>query len=77
MGRPPIELLQAMHYLRERLEDGPLPAADMLAHAPSDDRTLRRAKASLGVTSEKRGDGWWWCAPEEWPDDENEEEPDP
>lgn len=55
---------QAIEYLKYELADGPKPAKRLLANARErgdfSDRTLRKAKAALGVKSAKEPDGWWW-----------------
>ncbi len=64
---------EAAEWLREALADGARPGKDCLAEARKagiSERTLRRAKAALGVRSVKRGGafggdpGWAWTLPE-------------
>jgi AAA domain len=58
----------AEEFLREVLSDGPCPVEDVKAEARSaaiSDRTLRRAKETLGVVSRSTGYAkskiWYWC----------------
>lgn len=59
---------EAMRFLRELLADGPLPAKRVYEEAKTEDiaeKTLKRAKAALGVKSRKVvDDGWVWSLPE-------------
>lgn len=62
------ERLEAMDWLRERLSEGSVSPREIKADANSAGiawRTVRRAKDSLGVTSEKEGfkGGWRWQLP--------------
>ncbi len=60
---------EAKAFLTEALSDGPEPARDLMAEAKDElgicKRTLKDAKARLGVKSTKRGFGkegeWIWC----------------
>ncbi|HZR98654.1 MAG TPA: hypothetical protein VFE37_08110, partial [Chloroflexota bacterium] len=59
---------EAVAFLRAALADGPQPAAGVLEAARAAglaERTLRRAKATLGVGARKDGarGGWWWDLP--------------
>jgi hypothetical protein len=64
---------EAKDFLRELLADGPVPVEEVFEEARSvriAEKTLRRAKSSLGVDSEregnigKRGGGrWLWVLP--------------
>ena len=50
-----------MSYLDRALKDGPVPSKEIEAGAATEgigERTLRRAKDTLGITSEKRGNIW-------------------
>jgi hypothetical protein len=64
------ERFEAMEWLQERLSDGcPVSQREIRADAKASGiawRTLRRAKDSLGVSSEKQGfkGGWHWQLPE-------------
>lgn len=59
----------AMDVLRQMLADGPVPATQALAQARRDlaisERTVKTAKARLGVRSQKKGDRWYWLLPTE------------
>jgi hypothetical protein len=58
---------EAVAFLRDVLADGPVLAKELLrdaADAGIAERTLKRAKARLGVTSQKVGDRWTWRLPE-------------
>jgi hypothetical protein len=60
------ELAKAMAWLRELLEDGPMPQEVVKAKAKDEGvawRTLERAKSKLGVKSEKSGKQWTWHLP--------------
>jgi hypothetical protein len=60
-------LRAAEEFLTGRLSSGPVPAAKLLAEAGTlgiGARTLRRAKASLGVRSVRTRAGWVWVGPE-------------
>jgi len=57
---------EAKEWLLTMLENGPVPAADILKAAKRDGiakRTLERAKKELGVNSEQTTDGWQWFPP--------------
>jgi len=63
-------LCEAEELLRAALANGPQPQADVEGHAKQADitpKTLRRAKKTLGVQSEKRGfpGRWYWSLPTE------------
>jgi hypothetical protein len=67
--RPPRrDLLGAARaYLEATLAAGPRPAREVLEAAERAGlgvRTLRRAKAEMGVVALKRGAEWWWAIPE-------------
>ena len=54
---------EAAAFLRDVLADGPVYAKELLrdaADAGIAERTLKRAKARLGVSSQKVGDRWTW-----------------
>ena len=54
-------LERAVSYLETTLRDGPVPSKDLEAGAANEgigERTLRRAKDTLGITSEKRDNVW-------------------
>ena len=62
------ERLEAMDWLRERLSEGPISQREIKGDAKAAGiawRTVRRAKDSLGITSEKEGfkGGWRWQLP--------------
>jgi putative DNA primase/helicase len=62
------ERFEAMDWLRERLSEGPVSQGEIKAGAKAAGiawRTMRRAKDSLGVTSQKEGfkGGWCWQLP--------------
>jgi len=60
-------LERAVRWLRTVLADGPKPARAVLGRARDDgisERTLRRAKAVLGVVSVKGKGGWAWKLPD-------------
>ena len=62
-GRPYREVDVAGDFLLIVLDDGPLPAADILALAQLhgiSDRTLKRAKAALAVRSTRASGAWEW-----------------
>ncbi len=59
---------EAKDFLRTVLADGPVMANTVMEQARAAgiaERTLNRAKAALGVISEKQGSGreWWWRLP--------------
>jgi hypothetical protein len=66
-------LSEAQDFLREVLADGPLPSKDVEDEgrgAGIAKRTLDRARQSLGVTSERKGEAgkrgggtWYWTLP--------------
>lgn len=63
---------EAREFLRAELADGPKPAGDLLARAEKElnisKKTLRRAKADLGVVSQQHQEGgkhWEWTLPDE------------
>jgi len=54
-------LERAVSYLDEALKDGPVPSKEIEARAATEaigERTLRRAKDTLGITSERLGNIW-------------------
>jgi putative DNA primase/helicase len=62
------ERLEAMDWLRERLSEGPVSQREIKGDSKAAGlawRTVRRAKDSLGITSEKEGlrGGWRWQLP--------------
>lgn len=60
------KLDEAKAWLQYQLSAGPLAARDIYEQAKSDGiakRTLDRAKADLGVWSERQGSGWCWFPP--------------
>jgi hypothetical protein len=62
-GRPPEQLTKAGVFLIDMLEDGPMPADELLTKATKEgitERTLRQAKRGLKIASKKRGDTWEW-----------------
>ncbi len=63
--------LEAMAWLKEALKGGPAKARDLVSHAKAEgisDRTLHRAKQSLGIRACRKGYGpggtWVWELPE-------------
>ena len=59
-------LNEAKEFLKKVLGDGPLEATSVLAKAKEAgicETTLHRAKRSLGIKSDKDGDGWHWRLP--------------
>lgn len=65
---------EAKSYLKTMLDEGRRPADDLLYQARNcgvTERTLRRAKVQLGVTSHREMAGdkccWFWQRPAEWP----------
>jgi putative DNA primase/helicase len=61
-------LTAAMTFLKELLQDGPVDAGVIEERAKSagvSQPTLRRAKATLGIKSSKKGmeNGWKWALP--------------
>ena len=62
-------LEEAMEFLRDELEDGPVRSGQVSKDARAagvTEITLKRAKSALGVRSRKQGDGpWTWALPEE------------
>ena len=68
-GRPSVQSEQAMEWLRDKLKEGPLDAAQISEMSMADElawRTVERAKKNLGIISRKSGDmgGWQWSMPE-------------
>jgi putative DNA primase/helicase len=58
---------EAIEWLRGYLGDGPQPADGVYAQARKDgiaERTLKRAKAKMGVASRREGASWVWVPPE-------------
>jgi hypothetical protein len=56
----------AMTFLREELKNGSLPSTQVIADANArgiSERTLKRAKQSLGVKSIQVKGGWLWALP--------------
>lgn len=59
---------EAMTWIQSRLQNGPIPAAEILESARTEGvcvRTLKRAKKELNVLSKRIGDQWIW----QWPDE--------
>jgi hypothetical protein len=57
----------AMSFLREELKNGALPSTQVIRDANAagiSERTLKRAKQSLGVRSVKISGGWLWSIPD-------------
>ncbi len=68
--KPPAETQaeKAQRFIKAKLARGPVPASEMDEMAKEQGialKTLRRAKADLGVVSVKRPDGWYWELPVE------------
>ncbi len=68
--KPPAETQaeKAQRFIKTKLARGPVPASEMEEIAKEQGialKTLRRAKADLGVISVKRNDGWYWELPVE------------
>lgn len=61
-------LEEAKSFLRAALKDGPKLAREIFREAETEgvcsERTLKAAKATLRVSSDKRSDGWYWVWPE-------------
>jgi hypothetical protein len=60
---PETEGLRAMRFLETVLSTGPMPAAEVSEQARREGfstATLNRAKAALGIRSNKQGNGWVW-----------------
>jgi len=60
--------LDAVDWLRETLKEGQVAAKDIFSLANADghsERTLKRAKAHLGVKSIKDNNQWYWVLPQE------------
>ena len=57
---------EAVEYLRTELANGQRPARELFQGAPCGERTLKKAKADLGVVSSKDGftGSWVWRLPE-------------
>lgn len=56
----------ASEFLRGQLEHGPKTANEILTKAQATghrERTIKRAKAKLGIESLKESGGWMWCLP--------------
>jgi hypothetical protein len=63
--RTPID--EAKAWLDAQLAEQPVPSATILKKAKADgiaERTLKRAKAELGIVSEREGKAWVWRLPE-------------
>jgi hypothetical protein len=65
-GEERTERDEAVEFLLAELADGGKPAKDLLRSAPCGERTLRKAKATLGIEARKGGlnEGWIWQLPE-------------
>ena len=64
--RPETERERAEAFLRQMLRDGPVAAAKLYEDgrlAGYNERTLRRAKESLGVVTVNRNGKWYWSLP--------------
>lgn len=62
-GQSESRLGQVMHFIKEELENGEAPAAEMISRATESGiprMTLDRAKQTLDVKSVKRGNQWFW-----------------
>ena len=58
-----MERGEAAEYLEVMLATGPVPVKDIMKEAKASGiapRTLARAKAELGVKSDKAADKWYW-----------------
>lgn len=56
----------AVSFLELALEDGPVLSTTLVKNAEAraiSKRTLERAKKKLGVTAQKKKDGWYWSLP--------------
>jgi hypothetical protein len=57
-----------MEFLKQELAEGPVPSRELLKKAKAEgisEKTLYRAKSSLGVVSKKEGrERWVWTFPE-------------
>ncbi len=67
-GERPSALSEAASFLHEMLSEGPRSAAQIFAEAEQrgvSEKTLRRAKAQLGIKARKGGlgQGWAWEMP--------------
>ncbi len=65
---PETQAEKAQRLIKTTLARGPVPAAEMEELAKDQGishKTLKRAKADLGVISTKRADGWYWELPVE------------
>jgi len=66
-GRPPAEIGTAKTWLKQFLKDGRQKSSDILEYGRESGNftptTLKRAKAELGVASEKSGTTWYWYLP--------------
>ncbi len=63
-------LEEAEDFLREVLKEGPMPSRDVWKEAAENkiaERTLKRAKANLGIVSKKSSSGWTMELPEDVP----------
>jgi AAA domain/RepB DNA-primase from phage plasmid len=66
LHKKPTKQQQAARLLRECLQDGPRPATEVKALAERrgiKPDTLKRAKAALAITSERRHEEWFWQFP--------------
>ena len=62
----PTEIEAATQWLLAALQGGPVKQTDLAYGAEAggiSGITLRRAKVTLGIKSEKRPDGWYWLLP--------------
>jgi hypothetical protein len=68
---------QAIRFLRGLLADGPHRSAEVYSLAEDEgisERTLKRAKADLGVKAYQRDREWWWELPADDSGEPNEPE---
>lgn len=57
---------KAIDFLKEQLENNPVPANEIINMAKSlgiSERTLRTAKNTLAIESQKQNDKWYWAMP--------------
>jgi len=67
---------RAIDFLKTELADGEKPAADLFEKAAGQDiqeRTIRKAKQALGVSSFRRKKMWFWALPAQKSGDDNAE----
>jgi len=64
---------EAVEFLKQELAEGPVPSKELLKKAKAEgisERTLYRAKSSLGVVSKKEGKEWVWMLPKDCQEDD-------